>query len=79
MFKNPEGLPAGMGAGRLLDEAGLKGRRLGGMAFSTVHANFLVNEGNGTATQALELLEYGRATVFDRFNVNLETEVKVLP
>jgi len=78
VFKNPVGLPAGMGAGRLLDEAGLKGRRLGGMAFSRVHANFLVNQGGGTATQALELLEYGRATVFDRFNLNLETEVKVL-
>ncbi len=75
VFKNP----AGTSAGRLLDEAGLKGRRLGGMAFSTVHANFLVNEGGGTATQALELLEYGRATVFDRFSLNLETEVMVLP
>jgi UDP-N-acetylmuramate dehydrogenase len=74
VFKNP----AGTSAGRLLDEAGLKGRRLGGMAFSTVHANFLVNEGKGTAAEALELLEYGRAMVFDRFSLNLETEVKVL-
>lgn len=79
VFKNPVGLPAGMGAGRLLDEAGLKGRRLGGMAFSPVHANFLVNQGGGTAAEALELLECGRATVFDRFNLNLETEVVVLP
>jgi UDP-N-acetylmuramate dehydrogenase len=79
VFKNPEGAPAGMGAGRLLDEAGVKGKRLGGMAFSTVHANFLVNEGGGTAAEALELLEYGRAAVFDRFGLDLETEVKVLP
>jgi UDP-N-acetylmuramate dehydrogenase len=74
VFKNPEGTSAG----RLLDEAGVKGRRLGGMAFSTVHANFLVNEGGGTAAEALELLEYGRAMVFDRFGLNLETEVVVL-
>lgn len=78
VFKNPQGLPAGMGAGRLLDEAGCKGKRLGGMAFSTVHANFLVNEGGGTAAEALELLEHGRAMVFDRFSLNLETEVVVL-
>jgi len=75
VFKNP----AGTSAGRLLDEAGVKGKRLGGMAFSTLHANFLVNEGNGTAAEALELLEYGRARVFDRFGLDLETEVKVLP
>ncbi|MBU1042069.1 MAG: UDP-N-acetylmuramate dehydrogenase [Proteobacteria bacterium] len=74
VFKNP----AGSSAGRLLDEAGVKGKRLGGMAFSTVHANFLVNEGGGTAAEALELLEYGRAMVFDRFSMNLETEVVVL-
>lgn len=74
VFKNP----VGTSAGRLLDEVGLKGRRLGGMAFSPVHANFLVNEGGGTAAEALELLEYGRATVFDRFNLKLETEVVVL-
>lgn len=74
VFKNP----AGASAGRLLDEAGLKGRRLGGMAFSPVHANFLVNEGGGTAAEALELLELGRAAVLGRFNVDLETEVKVL-
>jgi len=78
VFKNPAEAPAGMGAGRLLDEAGVKGKRLGGMAFSSLHANFLINEGGGTATQALELLEYGRARVFERFNLNLETEVKVL-
>ena len=74
VFKNPEGTSAG----KLLDEAGLRGKRLGGMAFSTVHANFLVNEGGGTAAEALELLEYGRAMVFDRFSLNLETEVVVL-
>ncbi|MHC1702198.1 MAG: UDP-N-acetylmuramate dehydrogenase [Humidesulfovibrio sp.] len=78
VFKNPAGLPAGTGAGKLLDEAGLKGRRLGNMAFSDVHANFLVNLGGGTAAEALELLELGRAKVLDRFGVQLETEVVVL-
>jgi len=78
VFKNPAGLPAGMGAGRLLDEAGLRGRALGGMAFSHVHANFLVNQGGGTARQALELLDLGKSAVRERFGVELELEVVVL-
>ncbi len=74
VFKNP----IGKSAGQLLDEAGMRGKRLGNMAFSAVHANFLVNEGHGTAAQALELLELGRQAVAARFGVTLETEVKVL-
>lgn len=75
VFKNPEGHRAG----KLLDQAGMRGKRLGGMAFSELHANFLVNLGQGTASQALELLETGRAAVRDRFGIALETEVIVLP
>ncbi|MDP2847469.1 MAG: UDP-N-acetylmuramate dehydrogenase [Humidesulfovibrio sp.] len=76
VFKNPAGLPAG--AGKLLDEAGMRGRVLGGMAFSSLHANFLVNLGGGTAAQALELLDLGRSAVRARFGVELETEVVVV-
>lgn len=78
VFKNPKNAPEGLSAGRLLDQAGMRGRTLGGMAFSPMHANFLVNQGGGTAAQALELLELGRATVRERFGVDLETEVVVL-
>ncbi len=78
VFKNPAGAPAGMGAGRLLDEAGMRGQRLGGMAFSSVHANFLVNENQGSAAQALELMDLGRRAVHGRFGLDLETEVQVL-
>ena len=74
VFKNP----LGHSAGRLLDEAGMRGKRLGGMAFSDVHANFLVNLGGGTAAQALELMEFGAHAVRARFGVELETEVVVL-
>lgn len=74
VFKNPENASAG----RLLDEAGMRGKRLGGMAFSPMHANFLVNEGGGTSAQALELMELGRAAVSKRFGVELQTEVVVL-
>jgi len=78
VFKNPAGLAPGMSAGKLLDEAGMRGKRLGGMAFSELHANFLVNLGGGTAAQALELMDFGRHAVRGRFGVELETEVVVL-
>lgn len=74
VFKNP----AGESAGRLLDQAGMKGKRLGGMAFSPMHANFLVNEAGGTSAQALELMDLGRTAVRQRFGVELQTEVVVL-
>ena len=74
VFKNP----VGDAAGRLLDAAGFKGRRVGGMAFSEMHANFLVNEGGGTSAEAFELIETARAEVAERFGVDLELEVKVV-
>ncbi|MDY0306759.1 MAG: UDP-N-acetylmuramate dehydrogenase [Desulfovibrio aminophilus] len=74
VFKNPPGKSAGM----LLDQAGFKGRRVGNMAFSELHANFLVNLGGGRSAEALELLDTARATVLDRFGERLETEVIIL-
>ncbi|WP_461208507.1 UDP-N-acetylmuramate dehydrogenase [Desulfocurvus sp. DL9XJH121] len=74
VFKNPEG----DAAGRLLERAGLKGQRLGDMAFSDLHANFLVNLGGGTAAQAFELIEAARGAVAERFGVELELEVRVV-
>ncbi|WP_432737960.1 UDP-N-acetylmuramate dehydrogenase [Maridesulfovibrio sp. FT414] len=75
VFKNPEG----HSAGRLLDEAGFKGRELGGMAFSEMHANFLVNRGGGTASQALELMAQAKEAVLAKFGVTLKPEVIILP
>jgi len=74
VFKNP----VGKSAGKLLDEAGMRGKCLGGMAFSNMHANFMVNVGGGTAQHALELLELGRELVRKKSGVSLETEVVVL-
>ncbi|MDD6181410.1 MAG: UDP-N-acetylmuramate dehydrogenase [Desulfovibrionaceae bacterium] len=76
VFKNPEG---GLSAGRLLDQAGLKGKRCGGMAFSHIHANFLVNEGGGSAAAAFDLIAQARESVSRRFGINLELEVRVAP
>lgn len=73
-FKNPPG----DFAGKLIEEAGLKGYRIGDMAFSEVHANFLVNLGNGKAEDALALIELAQKKVLQKKGVNLELEVKII-
>lgn len=79
VFKNPDPeLSGGRSAGKLLEEAGFRGKNLGGVGFSTMHANFLVNHGTGTATQALALMDEASATVAQRFGVRLEPEVRIL-
>jgi UDP-N-acetylenolpyruvoylglucosamine reductase len=71
IFKNPEG----DSAGRLIDEAGLKGERVGGAEVSTVHANFIVNRGNATSSDIIELIRRVRARVAETKGVRLEPEV----
>ncbi len=70
-FRNPPG----DSAGRLIEEAGLKGSRLGGASVSEKHANFLVNDRKGTAEDIRRLGERVRAEVAGRFGVELEPEV----
>ncbi len=73
-FKNPPNDYAG----RLIEAVGLKGYRIGDMAWSEVHANFLVNLGNGTFEDALALIELAEQRVKTRFNIALEREIIVL-
>jgi len=73
MFKNPKGLHAG----KLIEEAGLKGFRIGGIKVSEKHANFFENIG-GTADDAIKLLEYVRKRVYEVFKIELEVEVVVI-
>lgn len=74
VFKNPQGGKAG----RLIDEAGLKGRRVGGAQVSEKHANFIVNTGGAKAGDVVALIELVREEVWRRFSVRLELEVKVV-
>jgi UDP-N-acetylmuramate dehydrogenase len=74
IFKNPPG----HSAGKLLDEAGLKGRRAGDMAFSEKHANFMVNLGRGTSAQAAELIAAARDAVKSNAGIDLELEVRLV-
>ena len=71
MFRNP---PGGS-AGRMIDECGLKGARAGGASISSLHANFIVNDGGATAREIESLASLARARVFDRFGITLEDEV----
>jgi UDP-N-acetylmuramate dehydrogenase len=73
-FKNPPG----QAAGRLIEEAGLKGCRVGGAMVSPRHANFIVNTGTATAGDILALMRVVQSTVFDRSGITLEPEVQIL-
>ncbi|MFH0728954.1 MAG: UDP-N-acetylmuramate dehydrogenase [Pseudomonadota bacterium] len=75
IFKNP---PDGAPAGRLIDMAGLKGRRQGGAVISERHANYIVNTGGATAADVLSLMNLVKETVWNRFQIQLEPEVKVV-
>jgi UDP-N-acetylmuramate dehydrogenase len=69
--------PEGDFAGRLIDQAGLKGERVGGIEVSTLHANFFVNRGGGTCADALALMERVERMVETRHGVRLVREVEI--
>jgi len=73
-FRNPEG----DSAGRLIDEAGMKGERCGGAQVSEVHANFLVNLGGASTSDFLTLAERVKTTVHERFGIMLQEEVRII-
>lgn len=74
VFRNPEG----MSAGRMIDEAGCKGMRIGDIEVSGVHANFFVNRGEGSADDYLRLMDAVSAKVRERSRVTLEPEIRVI-
>ncbi|HEY3082861.1 MAG TPA: UDP-N-acetylmuramate dehydrogenase [Chloroflexota bacterium] len=70
--------PPGDFAGRLIEQAGLKGRRIGGAQISSKHANFIVNLGGARAAEVRALIELARAEVGERVGVTLEPEVEMI-
>lgn len=74
-FKNPS---AEVPAGRLIDELGLKGTRVGGAMVSDVHANFFVNLGTATARDVLSLIDLVRTRALEARGVTLETEIEIV-
>lgn len=74
MFKNPPG----ESAGRLIEAAGLKGKRTGNAQISPLHANFFLNLGDARAADVYALIHEARATVQQRFGIALELEIELL-
>lgn len=74
VFKNPEGIPAG----RLIEELGLKGKRAGAAVISTVHGNFVVNEGGATAADVLALIDLVKRDALEKRGIQLEAEARII-
>ncbi|MBM4166079.1 MAG: UDP-N-acetylmuramate dehydrogenase [Ignavibacteria bacterium] len=74
VFKNPKPLFAA----KLIEECGLKGMRIGNAGISEKHANFIVNLGNAKADDVLSLMKLAKKTVKEKYNVDMELEVKLL-
>ncbi|WP_282154673.1 UDP-N-acetylmuramate dehydrogenase [Cytobacillus gottheilii] len=74
IFRNP--LPKY--AGRLIEEAGLKGYSIGGAQISDMHGNFIVNTGSATAQDVLDLIQFAKDKIQEQFGVSLETEVEII-
>lgn len=70
--------PPGDYAGRLIAESGLKGFSIGGARVSEKHAGFIVNSGGAAASDILKLIEHVQKTVFSKFGISLEPEIKIL-
>ena len=74
VFKNP---PKNF-AGKLIEDVGLKGKRVGDIAFSDLHANFLINLGDGTFEDAIYLIKEAKKRVYEKYKIVLEEEIVIL-
>ena len=74
IFKNPDSVPAG----KLIDELGLKGTRVGGASVSDVHGNFIVNDGSATADDVLNLIDVIQRRARQTRGIDLRTEVQIV-
>jgi len=73
-FKRPEGYFAG----KLIQDSGLKGTSVGDAEVSEKHSGFIINKGNATAKDVLDLIEVVKAKVYEKFKVELHTEVRII-
>ena len=74
VFRNPPGDYAG----RLIEKAGLKGKRIGGAMISQKHANFIVNTGGARAEEIIALIDLARDKVKEETEIILETEIRIV-
>lgn len=74
VFKNPPG----SSAGKLIDEAGCKGMRIGDVEVSSIHANFFISKGKAKASDFIRLMEAVKSRVMETFHVGLEPEIRIV-
>ncbi|MDR2676796.1 MAG: UDP-N-acetylmuramate dehydrogenase [Endomicrobium sp.] len=74
IFKNP----VGFDVGKLIEEVGLKGKLIGGAQISMLHGNFIVNIGGASSVDVLILVDLIKKKVKEKFNMTLETEIKII-
>jgi len=74
IFKNPKEGPAG----KWIEEAGLKGYRMGQAMISDQHANFIINLGKATAEEVINLMEFVERKIYEEKGISLEREVEVV-
>ena len=70
--------PVGYYAGEMIEKCGLKGYRIGGAEVSEKHAGFIINRGDATASDVMNLVQHIKKTVFDSYGVELECEIKYI-
>jgi len=74
VFKRPEGFYTG----KLIEECGLRGFRIGDAAVSEKHCGFIVNLGSATAKDVYQLIQHIQQVVYKHYNVHLQTEIRIL-
>lgn len=74
VFKRPEGFYAG----KLIEDSGLKGYKIGGAEVSSLHSGFIVNSAGASAADVINLIKLIQCTVKDKFGVDLQTEIKIM-
>jgi UDP-N-acetylmuramate dehydrogenase len=73
-FKRQEGIITA----KLIDESGLKGYSIGGAKVSEKHAGFIVNTGNATSKDVLDLVEYIKGKIYEKYGVVIEEEIRII-
>ena len=76
VFRNPGGCDS---AGAIIDQLGLKGLSIGGVCVSELHANFLINKGNGKCSDMLTLISLIKERVMEERGVELSEEIRYVP
>ena len=70
--------PAGVAAGKLIDDCGLKGTYIGGAEVSTKHAGFIINTGNASANDVLNLMHHIQTVIYQTYQIQLEPEIRYI-